>query len=248
MRQFLAEPFPFKGRFLLAALSIATLAGPLLGTLVDAPQLRAQSQANDAPLPSFEVASIRMNKSRFPLPGAHLFGDRFNATTTARGLIVMAYGCHSNDQISGGPDWIKSEIFNVDAKVEDPLFFSEWKKLSFDQQWEQAVLMLRPLLADRFQLKIRHETKDLPIYALVLAKNGPKLAEDRTNQQWGLRALGPGKRKATALPLSIFVEMLSSLPELGGRIVLDKTGLQGRYNFTLQWAPETLATSGRPVH
>lgn len=127
MRQFLAEPFPFKGRFLLAALSIATLAGPLLGTLVDAPQLRAQSQANDAPLPSFEVASIRMNKSRFPLPGAHLFGDRFNATTTARGLIVMAYGCHSNDQISGGPDWIKSEILTSTRRLKIPYFLANGK-------------------------------------------------------------------------------------------------------------------------
>ena len=101
------------------------------------------------------------------------------------------------------------------------------------------------LLADRFKLKISHETKELPAYALVLAKSGPKFAEDNAHPEiGGVSAHGPGKLSATSSSMSIFTWVLSGMPELGGRFVLDKTGLQRNYTFTLQWTPENLATNG----
>jgi bla regulator protein blaR1 len=139
----------FGRKLLLAAAGITAVAGPLVFGLVEVPQIHAQkTQTNDVRVPSFEVASIKVDKSRTPLPWAHLYGDRFNATVTARGLIGMAYGHEhsslSSDQISGGPDWIKSELFDIDAKVEDSLVEGEWKTLPFEKKWDQVLRWLDP--------------------------------------------------------------------------------------------------------
>jgi len=235
-------------QFLSAGTRLAVISGLLFLSLLDAPQVCAQkTQADDAPLPFFEVASIKLNKSRSPLPGYHVFGDRFNATARTILLIEAAYG-HNNplnpDQISGGPDWIKSDLFDIDAKIEKSLVNGKWKKtnLSVDEQRDQVMLMLQSLLADRFKLRIRHEMKELPVYALVFAKNGPKFAEDNTHLEiGGITARGRGKFEVTSATLSRLVFVLSMQPELGGRAVLDKTGLQGHYSFTFQWTPENLS-------
>ncbi|MGA3328908.1 MAG: TIGR03435 family protein [Terriglobia bacterium] len=197
------------------------------------------------------MASVKLNKSRTPFPGVHLFNDRFNATSPALGLIIWAYGRSgrplSRDQVSEGPDWIKSDLYEIDAKVDDSLVEGEWKKLSFDQRHDQVMLMLQTLLADRFKLKVRHETKDLPVYALVVAKNGPKFKEDNSHPEIdAISGRGRGKFELVSGELSLLASILSFQPELGGRAVLDKTGLQGHYSFTIQWTPESLAASGGP--
>ncbi len=246
----LARLLSLKGKLLWTAIRISVLSGLLLLGLIRAPQFSAQkTQAADVPLPSFEVASVKLNKSRTPLPGIHFFEDRFNATMSARGLIAWAYGLKGNpltsDQLSGGPDWINVELYEVNGKIEDSLIVGEWKKLSWDQQRNQVMLMLRSLLADRFKLRVRHETKELPVYALVLDKKGPKFAEDNAHPEiGGVSARGRGKFEATSSDFATFVSILSMQPELGGRTVLDKTGLQGHYSFTFQWTPENLTTSG----
>jgi len=125
----------------------------------------------------------------------------------------------------------------------------KWKKtnLSVDEQKNQVMLMLRSLLADRFKLTIRHERKELPVYVLVLAKNGPKFAEDNTHPEIaGITARGRAKFEVTSGTLSGLVFVLSMQLELGGRTVLDQTGLQGHYSFTFQWTPENLAASSGP--
>jgi uncharacterized protein (TIGR03435 family) len=246
----LARILRLREKFLCAGIGVAVISGLLFLSLIDAPQVCAQkTQAGDVPLPSFEVASIKLNKSPLPLGGRHLFGDRFNATGRTMGLIEAAYGQHGRpltpDQVSGGPDWINSDVFDIDAKVEDSLVEGEWKKLSFDEQRNQVMLMLRALLADRFKLRVRHERKELPVYALVLAKNGPKFAADNTHPEIGaISARGRGKLEATSSDFTTFVSVLSMQSELGGRTVLDKTGLQAHYSFTFQWTPENLAASG----
>jgi uncharacterized protein (TIGR03435 family) len=238
-----------RGRFLGAGIGVALVSGLLFVSASDAPQVCAQKTALDVPLPSFEVASVKLNKSRTPLPGIHFFDDRFNATMSARGLIARAYGLKGNpltsDQLSGGPDWINVELYEINAKIEDSLIVGEWKKLSWDLQRNQVMLMLRSLLADRFKLRVKHETKELAVYALVLDKKGPKFAEDNAHPEiGGISARGRGKFEATSSDFTTFVSILSMQPELGGRIVLDKSGLQGHYSFTFQWTPENLTASG----
>jgi bla regulator protein blaR1 len=105
--------------------------------------------------------------------------------------------------------------------------------------------MARSLLAERFEIKVSHETKGLPVFALVLAKNGPKFAEDNAHPEIGAVSFGgPGKLSATSAPFSIFASVLSRMPELEGRLVLDKTGLRGNYTFMLKWTPENLSARG----
>lgn len=236
--------------------SIVVITALLLLGFIDVQQVYAQkTEGSDARLPSFEVASIKLNKSSSPLWGLHLYGDRFEATDSAIGLISWAYGQGSTPrnfaQISGGPDWIKKEVFDIGAKVDvsllDSLLGRGWEKLSFDEQQNQARLMVRSLLADRFKLKISRETKDLPVYALVLAKNGPKFTEDNTHPEINaMTALGLGKLQLTSCDLGPLVSALSAQPELQGRVLLDKTGLTGHYSFTFQWTPEVARPNGGP--
>jgi uncharacterized protein (TIGR03435 family) len=110
--------------------------------------------------------------------------------------------------------------------------------------------MLRSLLADRFKLNLGHQTKELPVYALVVASGRAKLTPTasaptdaaNTNQPGQDRLPGilvsPGRMTARAMPMSFFADVLGEEPELGGRLVLDETGIKGKYDFTLHWAAE----------
>jgi bla regulator protein blaR1 len=236
-----AKLLNLQGKICWASISLAGTCALISWGLVSA--ARVWAQKTDA-VPSFEVASIKLNRSPRPLTGVHIFGDRFNATTSALGLIADAYDLHGA-QVSGGPDWIKSEVFDIDAKIDDSLVEGPWKKLSIEQQMSQAMLMLRSLLADRFKLTVTHATKELPVYALVLAKDGPKFAEDDSHIKTRLVNAGFGKVEARSIDVGTFVKVLSMMPEIGGRTLVDKTGLHGNYSFTLQWTSEILAAAAR---
>jgi bla regulator protein blaR1 len=258
-------------KMLLAAIGMAAVAGPVGYGLVNPPQIRwkfiqtidrlqyatglgaQRTLPKNGPQLSFEVASIKLDQSRRPLPGYHLLGDRVNATLPAEQMIAVAYnlnGSINGNQISGGPGWIKSDMYDVDAKVEDSRVQGEWKKLSFSERWDQVRLMLQSLLADRFKLKLSHETKDLPVYSLVVDKKGPKVAQVNASPECvgGIGSMGPGKFRVDSCDLGSFAKLLSMSPEVGGRLVLDKTGLRGTYSFTFQWTPEYLGgRAGAPA-
>jgi uncharacterized protein (TIGR03435 family) len=187
-------------------------------------------------------------------------GGRFTAANISlKMLIHLAYGV-TDSQISGGPGWLNSEKFDIEAKADDSSIAEPWK-LSEEQRklaQDRSKRMLQALLADRFKLTLHRETKELPVYALVVAKNGPKLqaatadelappdpkeAHVRLDSPKGPMPKGrgllmrPGQLSGTAAPIAILAETLSNQPELG-RTVLDKTGLQGYYDFTLKWTPD----------
>jgi uncharacterized protein (TIGR03435 family) len=258
MTRFLTAISLHKRKSLCTAVKLAAISGTLLVALAAAPILVGQlhaanirEQSDPSRLPSFEVASVKLNKSSTPLTGGHLFEGRWSSTGSIFSAIELAYGENgislSPSEVSGGPDWIKSETYDFEAKVDDSVVQGEWKKLTFDQKFDQLRLMMRSLLIDRFKLKIRRETKDLPIYALVVDKNGPKLTEDNAHPELaGFQALGRGKLAGTSAKVSLFAFLLSRQPELGGRRVLDRTGLKGNYTFKFEWTPETLAASAQP--
>jgi len=236
-------------------ISIATIAGPLLFVLSCVQPVRAQAtQTGDAvpmsTLPtsaSFEVASIKPNHSgerRFFVswqPG------RFNATgMTLKFLITMAYDV-KDFQVSGGPGWVNSERYDIDAKEPDSIA-QELDKLPREQWQPLADSMLQSLLAERFQLKLTRGTKDMPAYALVVAKNGPKLQEAKPVDTPPDAPSGPGGRphgpmirmgrgevSGQGIALSFLASVLS---QQLGRTVLDQTGLKGNYDLTLKWTPE----------
>ncbi|MGH9406651.1 MAG: TIGR03435 family protein [Terriglobia bacterium] len=200
----------------------------------------------------FEAASIR----QINLSGnRHLVmriidrpdDGRFYATAvTSKVLIQIAYGVQDS-QIEGGPKWINSERFDVQAKSDDALS-DDLKELSPDQAKLVKQRMLQALLADRFELTVLRKTKELPVYDLVVAKNGPKLQEASkagTSSAGGRMASnGPmahsppaeGERRFTSNTTMPFLAVI--LSHMVGRIVVDKTGLIGRYNLTVHWTPE----------
>jgi uncharacterized protein (TIGR03435 family) len=221
-------------KLFLATAGVAALALPVVVGLVNSPQIRAQSQpSTGASLPSFEVASIKANHSGDNRVRLGTSPGRFTTTGgTAKMIIGWAYNV-KDYQISGGPSWINSEKYDIDAKMEDSLA-NELQKLTPDQRGDQIRSMVQALLANRFKLKVSHVTKEGPVYGLVVAKGGPKVTESK---EYGgmMRMMGRGQLTATGVPIKYLTDAISR--ELG-RVVLDQTGLKSNYDFMLQWTPE----------
>ena len=201
--------------------------------------------------PAFEVASVKRNTSGSRARSLGYPPDRFEATNMPlRFLIGNAYGDTfpvRQDMILGGPSWIDSEGYDVDAKAST----SPTNSASLDVMARK--LMLRTLLADRFALKLHRETRELPLYALIVAtpdrKMGPRLkpstGEDCANDTRGDATsspppCGPGGPRPLGETGGYFVTMAEIGKALGQfveRPVIDKTGLTGRFTFELHFTP-----------
>jgi uncharacterized protein (TIGR03435 family) len=198
-----------------------------------APTLLAQT---NTPRPEFVVASIKPNTTGCCVSGGVGDGGSSNRDVTLKMLIGTAYRVQEF-QISGGPGWIGSDRFDVVGKAEDP-------KADFDQ----LRLMLQSLLKDRFKLKFHRETKEVPVYALVVGKGGPKfrLDSDQISPDVNGPALaGAGPNRGAirfgadslignAVTMSLFARSLSQRLD---RLVIDRTNLAGRFNVQLRWTP-----------
>jgi len=263
MTQGRANALTYPRKLLLVGAGMAAVAGPVMFGLLKVPQARAQwSPTTGAPAASFEVASIKPSRSGDMQFFVGWQPGRFNATgMTVKFLITMAYDV-KDFQVSGGPSWVNSERYDVQAKEPDSIA-EELHKLPRGQQEQLDRALLQSLLADRFRLKLTHGTKELPAYALVVAKNGPNLQEVNSDDtQAGvvkapggpshgpmLRWAGRGGITGQDVPVSLLASMLS---QQLGRTVLDKTGLKGNYDFTLKWTPEqgegmmTMGPAGGP--
>jgi uncharacterized protein (TIGR03435 family) len=180
--------------------------------------------------PAFEVASIKANKSGVSAGSVNMAPERgsFAATNAvALTLLMTAYNMFG-DRISGYPAWMTTERLDVEAKSDHPV------------SRDEMLRMLQTLLADRFKLSVRSEMKDVPIYALVVAKGGPKLREGTG----GLNGRGPkGEILYRNISMPFFV---LGLAKVGlDRPVIDKTGLNGTYDFELLFTPESIRTAPR---
>jgi uncharacterized protein (TIGR03435 family) len=212
---------------------------------------RMHAQSSPASDPAFEVVSVKPNKSgdqrvmiQMPPTG------RFTATNIAvRMLLRQAYDVQ-DFQIVGGPNWLASDRFDIVAKTPEGMTGPE-----------QIRLMLRAMLGDRFKLAAHVETREMPIYSIVVArpdgKLGPKLSAAKVDCEARFAAarrggpppsfpepgqpvecgfmMAPGNMNVGGMPMAELARALS--PQVG-RIVVDKTGLQGRYDFQMTYAPE----------
>jgi uncharacterized protein (TIGR03435 family) len=209
------------------------------------------------PLPSFEVATIK--PSQAGATGVRGFGpkgaDRFVAlNVTVKDLINFAYTIDDDRQVIGLSGWMISKRYDIDAKVGDTEVAAMSKlPLSFNPYR----FMQQALLADRFKLKVHFETRLLPVYALVVAKGGPKLKAspmDPANPGKTVKLpslqMRAGTASGTGTPIRMLVEALERQAEVGnppgdrGRVVVDETGLSGLYDWTLHWTPWQDITSG----
>jgi uncharacterized protein (TIGR03435 family) len=184
--------------------------------------------------PSFEVASIKLHPMkagarvfRMAQPGKPLFdiqGNRvIDEISTARELIMDAYGV-KDYQIFGLPDWCirGGDVYDIEARTagDSPTV-------------EQVRLMMQALLAERFELKLHREARELPVYELVIAKGGSKLKA-------GVPDEGPVQRgrsmmqKAMTSTVPMLISLLGNLVD---RPIIDGTGLSGTYEYeNLDWA------------
>jgi len=221
------------------------------------------AQSADPPKVAFEAASVKVNKSGDnstsvgPRPGG-----RFSATNAPLALLItMAYRLQPF-QVQGAPDWTRTDRFDISAKLDGdpplaPLTGSEPDRMT---------LALRTLLADRFKLGTHWETQELPIYALVPARADGKLGpnmhpsstdceavraasdaaarEGRTNNPntsdrvvCGVRNSGYGRFQFGGNPMSLFANALANQV---ARVVTDRTGLSGNWDFELTFTPERI--------
>jgi uncharacterized protein (TIGR03435 family) len=184
--------------------------------------------------PEFEVATIKPSD-----PGnccARTWGRQGRRLVThntyLRWLIMWAYGLQSK-QIVGGPAWIDVDRFDITGEVEGP-------RIPTDPEWRVAV---QKLLADRFQLQFHHEIREMPAYAVTIARGGPKLTKsgaDSDSEPWmnfngnvGQTMRGAG----TGVTLKQFFGEVQRL--VLDRPVVDRTGLTGRYDIQLLFTRET---------
>jgi uncharacterized protein (TIGR03435 family) len=207
------------------------------GTGVTRAQSSTPERSQDSA--SFEVAAIKPadpgnagTMIRFDPEG------RLEATgVTLKLLIRVAYEVH-DFQIVGLPAWAESDRFNVDAKAADtktakinpgnPSIMTDDERRAVETKLHAGV---QTLLADRFNLQARRETREMPVYALVIASGGSKL-----KPATGSRGLlgGRGQMTGTGATLDMLIHLLSNATD---RIVIDRTGLNGAYDFKLEWTP-----------
>jgi uncharacterized protein (TIGR03435 family) len=214
-----------------------------------APAGFAQSPAapsQEANAPAFEVATIKPSNPEARKSGFFISDDSFESSNIPLTLwIQFAYDLSpgSMDQIIGAPQWVGTTKFDINAK-EDAQLAAKINKLPREERLATQRQMVQALLAERFELKVHHETRDLRVLALTAAKGGSKLTEakpDSHYESWaGLRS-ETGKVEGRGATIKMLVGNLSRKPETGARVVIDDTGLTGKYDFQLTWSPQSLA-------
>ena len=225
-------------------LSMVVLAAamPFTFPVTLAAQSHAQAQVQPPPT-NQDVAAKPLTYDYVTVkPGTHMAGggmrmsstpNSFSATNVSlESLIMSAYGLQMDDLIAGLPGWAKSATFDIDAKMAADTF-AAYQKLPRKQQAEQDRGMMQALLKDRFNLKVHHVTRQLPVYALIIAKSGSKLKESKTKLGGG--SVRDGQIDYRDADLDTLAYSLSGEVD---RIVLDETGLKGKYDLTLKWTPD----------
>lgn len=185
--------------------------------------IAAHAQQQRPPRVEFEVVSVKpgdpasLGSSWGTPPGRLVMRN-----TTLKSLVMSAYQLNEY-QIAGGPKWMDSAKFNIDAK------------LPAGALQEQIPLMTQTMLADRFKLEFHRETRTLREYALVVAKGGPKFGTPSESSHKGV-ATSQSDNQITGWgrPISDLARMLIGAV---GAPVVDQTGLKGQYDFDLKFAP-----------
>jgi bla regulator protein BlaR1 len=223
----------------------------------------SHSSVSTVDLPKYEVATIKSTAETEDKRMMMLTPDGTSMHgVDVQMLLQQGFGVE-RDRILGAPAWVNSNRYDIEAKVA-PEDAPKIDKLKLEQRRE----MLLPFLEERFNLKYHHETRELPMYALVMAKGGPRLTEakpgtptpapdgptpapgtpgpdakldgppkDRVGNM-GMMRMSPGDIEAHGGTTAFLAHALSALV---GRSIVDKTGLTGNYDFTLNWIPDNMS-------
>jgi uncharacterized protein (TIGR03435 family) len=185
--------------------------------------------------PTFEAASIKPNDLGGGHVHSHTTPGRWEASMTTRALIQDAFGIR-DFQISGGPAWLGNDNYSFVATTGSPV----------DLHNKVLESYLQSLLADRFHLRYHRETKEFPVYSLVVARNGAKLTKHTGTEGEGTSSQGDKEKvnfTGTKLSMAVFASFLSR--DLN-RPVIDKTGIKGEFDINLEWSRDETSTSSAP--
>jgi uncharacterized protein (TIGR03435 family) len=208
--------------------------------------------------PEFEVASIKPSAGgERRSMGMGRSGDFEAKNMPLRALIAQAHGVNTF-QIYGAPGWVATEAYDIATKKSLESRDGITAKTDFEAYWNDTKLRLQVLLEERCSLKVHHETKELPVYHLTIAKGGPKLEPSNcVTPDPGAEPLAPGQPRpaycgnlmvrreglnsvltATGVSMSDLVRFLSGTTS---RTVIDKTGHADKFSAKLEWTPEERA-------
>jgi uncharacterized protein (TIGR03435 family) len=187
--------------------------------------------------PKVETATVKPSEPGRPGKAFTVRGRNLvTINTTVSDLVTMAYQVHAR-QVIGAPAWVESEKYDLTVQPDIEGLPAEKQLRSLIQQ----------VLADRFKLTFHHDKRELPAYALVVAKDGPKLTKSSgdPNGLPGLFFRGLGVLPAANASMDNFADVMQSA--VLDRPVVNRTGVQGRYDFTLTWTPDESQFAGLGV-
>jgi uncharacterized protein (TIGR03435 family) len=236
----------------LLALARLALALPVAIGFLIAPPIQAQSPAARL---EFEVATIKLNTSGVGQGGMRATRGRLRVENTSLRTLIRDTYKVPEFTISGGPDWITSDRYDIEVTF------------GGDLKGDSVLLLLQRLVQERFQLKVHRETKEGPVYVLTLAKGGPKLqpsnclvidpvgtppppAPGEPTEICGSNRSGVNgltrimnvvglKIDETDMATALFPGLTFYLSSMLERTVIDRTGLTGRFNIRLEYTPES---------
>ena len=200
-------------------------------------QSTSERSSSPAKAPAYEIIAIKPSKPSCDVMSFRSPPGRLTIRCyQLRRLLFAAYSINLDTAIRGMPKWGESESFDIEAKA-DEATTEAMKKLPETEQRNQTQLMLKALLADRFKLTVHTETRERPIYNLVVAKSGFKLKPTHEGEEpGGYYSWGGGRIRVRKGPIASLVYCLSE--GSADRPVVDKTGLAGSYNIDLTWTPD----------
>lgn len=253
-------PLRWVSKALVLAFVMLTMCGLTDGS---SKAVEARDQKSDAaePVYEFDVATIKpAPPGRNGGAGGFISDDTYRARNFSfRAIIRTAYGKWGGGDalVTGGPGWLDSEMYDVTAKL-DPSVVEALSKLRPDERKLEQERILQRLLADRLKLQVHTETKELQVYLLTVAKNGPKLHEAKpgdpdpdkafpyadkfaggakAGEIYGVIDGAQGAMAHTLYGVGASTFALAwQLTVYAGRVVLDNTGLKGNYDFALKYS------------
>jgi len=232
----------FARKALLTLAAILAIAVPITFGLLHPSSGWAQSQlgTTTASTPVYSSVSIKPSQSsadgaliRSKMKVSLKDGSFVAEGVTLQRLIQMAY--HLQDsQISGGPDWLNSARFDIEAKLDDSVVAAMHQQTAHHKNFDDQA-MLKALLSDRFKVSMHPQTQTVPAYDLVVDEGGPKLKKSEGMDMMHMMHMERGELTALGTPIELLAQQLSLRV---GQTVIDKTGLKGNYAFDLRWTPD----------
>ena len=203
----------------------------------------ASAPANSANPAAFTYDVVSIKPYKAPDAGISMYMNSTKDGFTSRGfpvqnLIFNAFPVVTLDQVIGLPAWAGSDPYDIQAKMDEETA-AAFNKLPRDRREEVYRSLMLGILTDRFHLRYHKETRELPIYNLVIAKGGLRIQPTPKGKQTGYR-MGPGEISGNGIALD---SIAMSLAGEVGRVVVNKTGLDGEYGVQLHWQADSMAAA-----